>query len=848
MTLTWLPPSLFLTALATVVLPPLPEESAPTGPAASDHDVMESRFCADCHPAIYAEHEQSTHGRAFTDAEVRLATGRFAHADCIICHTPRPIFETGIGQNPRRRHHGLEEGNTCMTCHWQPDYDYQQFRGGAECRDAFHPDVGLVEACASCHRNHGTPYQWEKSPAGKGADRTCMDCHMTRVERPVAVGEAPRMVHTHVFPGSRSETQLRRAYRYTAELEGNTAVVTVENRGAGHNFPTELKQRSVESLLIVRDRQGAEVARSRMVFRDPYKRPYGLQLQVNTQIPSGESRTHRIPIGVEGGTVECKLFFKRYFPIDDYHSDLSQVLESRVLPFDGIEPSLEPVESEVRVVPVAPENIDPELASPANLVDFARPPIGTVDIDVPDGDSPEDIQRLIELFQFPVPQGNAAARARLVEIGEPAVPALIDALGSWDNKTYNQAMTVLEKMGRLARPAVLTALDDERLYVRLHSRELVARRGWRDEEVEQALARAMDLPGALDRASAAEVVGRLGIDLLGDGLLPLLADPDPDVVRAAARALAALEREDAVPDMTRALEAAHYDETRYDIALALAQLSSPAGIPALLEGFEHSDDLIREAAFERFFEATGLHMGFDPLAPRPLRLDSLARLKSFWAEHGGADRLLAPDPEADPEAEAHAWKLVTRLGGSDYLEASEADAEIEAELLAMGKYAVPALIKGLKYPAGFAVKRSAICRVLGRIGDRRAAPALGSTLDDPVLQVAAWAAWALEGAGDAENRDALRRYEQRLRTAIATNTVPAGFGPAERGLAQAARTRLLHGDDQARHTLGGLLLSDDAYTRELSFGALERRYDEDRGYDPNADEAARREAAARWMD
>ena len=50
-------------------------------PAPERHDVMESVFCARCHPDAYAEHEQSTHGRAFTDEEVRLATARFAHQD-----------------------------------------------------------------------------------------------------------------------------------------------------------------------------------------------------------------------------------------------------------------------------------------------------------------------------------------------------------------------------------------------------------------------------------------------------------------------------------------------------------------------------------------------------------------------------------------------------------------------------------------------------------------------------------------------------------------------------------------------------------------------------------------------
>src|SRR5262245_36398215 len=250
-------------------------------------DPMRSAFCKDCHPAQYAEHEQSTHGRAFTDEEVRLATARFSHQDCIICHTPRPIFETGVGMNPIRRHYDLEEGNTCMTCHWKPGVDYAAFRGGAECKVSFAEGAGTVEACASCHRNHGTPFQWEKSPTGKASGRVCIDCHMKEVVRPVAVGGPVRPVRTHVFPAARSVEQVAKAYAYDAAIEGNTVVVRIKNKGAGHNFPTELKQRAVESLVVVKDVEGKEIARSRMVFRDPYKRPYGLELPVNTQIPGG---------------------------------------------------------------------------------------------------------------------------------------------------------------------------------------------------------------------------------------------------------------------------------------------------------------------------------------------------------------------------------------------------------------------------------------------------------------------------------------------------------------------------------------------------------------------------------
>jgi hypothetical protein len=92
------------------------------------------------------------------------------------------------------------------------------------------------------------------------------------------------------------------------------------------------------------------------------------------------------------------------------------------------------------------------------------------------------------------------------------------------------------------------------------------------------------------------------------------------------------------------------------------------------------------------------------------------------------------------------------------------------------------------------------------------------------------------------------RYEQRIRTLIARNYVPPEAGPGDRLLAQAARSRLALGDESARHTLASLLLSDDEYTRQLVFDALQRKFGEDRGYDPAADVAARREAAARWME
>src|SRR5262247_687819 len=154
--------------------------------------VMSSRFCAGCHPADYQEHRQNTHGRAFFDEEARLATRGFRREDCIRCHTPRPVFETGIGMTPMQRWTNLEEGNTCMSCHGRENYDYSRFVGGKECKGAFEPAVDTVAHCASCHRIAGTPDQWSRAEHGNLAGRFCIDCHMPKVRRPVAVGEPPR--------------------------------------------------------------------------------------------------------------------------------------------------------------------------------------------------------------------------------------------------------------------------------------------------------------------------------------------------------------------------------------------------------------------------------------------------------------------------------------------------------------------------------------------------------------------------------------------------------------------------------------------------------------------------------
>ena len=823
-------------------------KSSEIGSLAHEQEVMKSAYCADCHPAEYAEHEQTTHGRAFTDEEVRLATGRFSQSDCIICHTPRPIFESGIGNNPIRRHFDLEEGNTCMTCHWKEGQDYSRFTGGAQCKSAFDPRVGEVEACASCHRNHGTPFQWAEAKNGRLADNVCIDCHMPFVEREVAVGGPVRSVRSHLFPASRSETQLRRAYDYGARLEGNEVVVTITNKGAGHNFPTELKQRSVESLVIVKDESGQEIGRSRMTFRDPYKRPYGLTLPVNTQIPSGESREHRVPIAVANGTVLCELHYKLYYPIEDFHPDLARRLESRVLAFSNLEPSQKPIETEPEVKVQTPENISPELAGPANLVDYAHPPIGTVEVDVPQGSAPEDIAQLIALFQFPVPQANVAARKRLVEIGLPAVPALIEALGSWDNKTFNQAMGVLEKIGAPAVPAVVEALGNEQLYVRLHACDMLGRLALPAEQVAEPLKLSLERSNALDRSAAALAIGECAVTARIPELRKrVLEDRDPDVVRFAARALAQLGAHDAVADLRAASERFDWPETRRDLADALARLGDPSGIPTLIRSLDLEDDLVRESCFETLFDVTGKHFGYLPLAPRDERLASIAQFERWWSKEGGPQALRKPIA-VNPKARAEVHQIVLTIGGTDGTLVPGDDNALYARLLEIGVPAVPALARvGLKFPSGFSEKRIFACRALGEIGHLDAVPALAWALRDPVIATAAWACDALSKIGDEAALPAVQRYHASLIALAATDRWPDAAGSRDGLIAQAAATRYRLGDASVESDLLAFTLVEEPVARRVAYAALHARYGSQFDVDPEASLEERRAALIRWQ-
>ncbi len=793
--------------------------------------VSRASYCATCHPEATAEHRQNTHGRAFSDEEVRLATARFSIDGCIPCHTPRPIFETGIGMNPKKRLAHLEEGNDCFSCHARKGYDLSTFNGSAhDCKEAFDERVGMVEACASCHKNHGTPYQWENAAHGKLEGNTCVDCHMPKVVRPVAVGSPPRETRRHTFFASRSESQLRRAYSYRTRIDDNEFVVSIENKGAGHNFPTELKQRAVESVVIVRDLDGNEVANSRVIHRDPYKRPYGLMLPVNTQIPSGATREHRVPLTIAAGTVETALYYKLYYPIEDQHPTLSRRLETRVVPFSGITPSKKVVARVPELHANLPEALPAEAASPGNLVDFARPQIGKVDVEIPDGTKDGDVAKLIALFQFPVGEANRKAQDILVSMGSKATPELVSALGSWDGKTWTQAKNVLGRMGDVGRKAVVDALSHAELYVRLHALEALTKFGDLGADRADAIVRlkqGLKSEDALVRAGSAQALGNLKAQDAAVLLRPLLDELDFDVAAIAARALGAIGDKQALPRLRFTFDRVKAsDETGRDLAWALGALGDTYGMQFMLDGLDHRDDLVRESFWENFLDLTGASQGYAPMLPSEERLYALANLRNWWATEGGAKALRAPRSlSISSKLRADVEKLIKDIGGDDvHTSSAEQDLAILAKLKEIGTAATPMLIDGLKWPSGFTAKRTGVLMALAAAPDSDALAALIDTSRDPVMAVSLWAIEGLSMLRDPAGNEAALQFEQRLEGLALSGRVPASVGSADLVRAVVARARARMGDGGGGELLLGLLWSTDPAARATAESALSEIY------------------------
>ncbi len=266
-----------------------------------------SRQCQECHAGVFAEWQGSWHAQAWTDPEVRKLSDDFANADCIDCHAPRPVFETGIGNRVLPRAARRIEGVDCLTCHLLSDGSVAGTveNPAAPCRPVQRRELVQPQFCAPCHDQHGTVQQWQASrfaAPGPGF-QSCVDCHMPWREGDPAKGR------DHTMHGGHDLALLRSAVELRGTRVDVSWVIEVENVGAGHNFPTDERSRAADVFWRPLAEGGSPSGPWRHLhrFRNPYRYEVGL---VDTELPAGQSV--RLPIDDPGGrgSVEVALFYK----------------------------------------------------------------------------------------------------------------------------------------------------------------------------------------------------------------------------------------------------------------------------------------------------------------------------------------------------------------------------------------------------------------------------------------------------------------------------------------------------------------------------------------------------------
>jgi len=344
--------ALFLFALQSD--PPVPNEgpkdvvaSAGPGPVtdappAKEGVLSSSETCRDCHREIYDEWAGDRHAQAWVGELYIELSQNHSDPNCFSCHAPRPILETGLDSPAESRGEARESGIDCLSCHRRGDHVAGPSRTHGpvagrqpDCGPVFDPQLARTGAqketaqfCGVCHNLHGTCDEFLGSAYAREG-KTCLSCHMEETMAPSVTGGPAKARRKHQFPGAHSETMLKRAMKFEAEIDGGEVKAKIINRGAGHKIPTDARHRAIYLRIAFLDKFGQPV---RVTTTDPISHRevtdnevsmdvvrlfYRQEQREPTQIdPVGtlgkdnwRASTFPIPEGARGGQVRLRLYY-----------------------------------------------------------------------------------------------------------------------------------------------------------------------------------------------------------------------------------------------------------------------------------------------------------------------------------------------------------------------------------------------------------------------------------------------------------------------------------------------------------------------------------------------------------
>lgn len=296
--------------------------------------------CLPCHAQVVDEWRASMHSQSFIDPQVRAPdqSDNFTKAECLPCHAPAPVFEQGIAPDTRvlARIERRADGVDCLSCHAIGD-GMAAVRAGlsAACKPVQRAELVTDMACQACHNQHNTHDEWRVSPAA-AAGKDCASCHMTPVQRSGEEAGAPRTGSSHRFLGGRDKEFAQSGFSLTHAVVGKELVVTLHNDFAGHNLPTDSRNRALDLVVTVFDGKGAVVPKPEQEVREPgcetgtartrFRNPYRAAGLPNTQLPAGQSFDLRVPLpeGASRASVDLVYKLQPWIPDREAHWTVQQ--------------------------------------------------------------------------------------------------------------------------------------------------------------------------------------------------------------------------------------------------------------------------------------------------------------------------------------------------------------------------------------------------------------------------------------------------------------------------------------------------------------------------------------------
>lgn len=324
--------------------------------------------CGACHVDNYREWKQSTHAHAMRDPQffAELSKPSSPRWLCINCHAPiqnqRRVLVSETSQlvdDPHDLSDLIEvpnagfdaamqrEGVTCAACHVRLEEGRSVVIASAKSGRAPHPVRARPKALRSvCQRCHDpgpgaiTPvftcwFETARELRASGVEQDCVDCHMSRAQRPVVPEGRPRSNRHHYWAGggvpktySAYDDLLARDYTPGIELQtklrGALVEVSIVNAHAGHHVTSADPERHL--MVRVRAQRGGAPMRTVAVRRLGQTWDWGALEPLrparktgDTRIPHGKRARWTVKLPSEWRAVEVDVAHVRVTPSNARH-------------------------------------------------------------------------------------------------------------------------------------------------------------------------------------------------------------------------------------------------------------------------------------------------------------------------------------------------------------------------------------------------------------------------------------------------------------------------------------------------------------------------------------------------